>query len=222
MATSLGLELIDASAIARSLKLGLLGQPPRKSVAERANRTRRVVLEVRQLEYFVAICDTGSMSKASAKLSVARSALSAQLALLEAELGVMLVRRLPSGVVPTESGRILYEHAQAILHQLRAAKFAVRQSGESPHGVIAVGIPENVSAVLGLPLLRAIKDRFPGITLQLHEDADGTVLGQLKDGRLDLAVVFSNGPLEGSYSRADRRREAVPDLKAVAQRRAQV
>jgi LysR family transcriptional regulator, nitrogen assimilation regulatory protein len=83
-------------------------------------------VDLRKLRYFVSICETGSLSKASAKVSVAQSALSKHLAELEEELGTELVDRSPSGVKPTQGGRILLDHARAILLQVEGAKAAVR------------------------------------------------------------------------------------------------
>ena len=82
---------------------------------------RGPALEIRQLRYFMAIYEAGSVTKASARLLVAQSALSQQLAHLEDELGVPLFTRSPQGVTPTAFGQELYHHSQEILQRVGSA-----------------------------------------------------------------------------------------------------
>jgi LysR family transcriptional regulator, nitrogen assimilation regulatory protein len=154
-------------------------------------------VDLRKLRYFVSICETGSLSKASAKVSVAQSALSKHLAELEEELGTELVDRSPSGVKPTQGGRILLDHARAILLQVEGAKAAVRSHRYVPRGVVNLGLPESISAPLGLALLRAIKDKCPNVALHLHEGSCAALRTQLIDGHIDMAILFADQPLPG-------------------------
>ncbi|HWW73370.1 MAG TPA: LysR family transcriptional regulator, partial [Duganella sp.] len=89
-------------------------------------------MELRQLRYFVAIVDHGSLSRAALVLHVAQPALTQQLRQLEEELGVQLLHRSAQGVLSTDAGKIFYEHAQAILKQVADARSAVTQSAERP------------------------------------------------------------------------------------------
>ena len=73
---------------------------------------RAPVLEIRQIRYFVAIYEAGSVTKASMRQLVAQSALSQQLAQLEEELGVLLFTRSPQGVSPTAFGQVFYDHSR--------------------------------------------------------------------------------------------------------------
>ena len=75
-------------------------------------------MDSRQLRYFVAMHDAGSLSGAAAMEHVAVSALSYHLGNLEAELGVALFRRKPRGLEPTAAGLRLYTHARAILRAI--------------------------------------------------------------------------------------------------------
>src|SRR6185436_12893387 len=134
---------------------------------------RGPVLEIRQIRYFVAIYEAGSVTKASTRLLVAQSALSQQLAHLENELGVPLFTRSPQGVAPTAFGQMFYDHSREILQRLSDAVESVRQLGKNPSGSVAVGMPETISVVLGLPLLQNAKQRFPDVHLRLTEDLSG-------------------------------------------------
>ncbi|HEY8608500.1 MAG TPA: LysR substrate-binding domain-containing protein [Noviherbaspirillum sp.] len=152
-------------------------------------------MELRQLRYFVAIVDHGSLSRAARVLHVAQPALTQQVQQLEDELGARLLHRSAQGVLATDAGKTFYEHAQAILKQVGDARSAVAQVAGRPAGTVALGIPQSVSAALALPLLTAVRKRYPEITLQLTEELSGTLIDQLKSGRINLAVLFDDGQL---------------------------
>lgn len=152
-------------------------------------------MELRQLRYFVAIVDHGSLSRAARVLHVAQPALTQQVRQLEEELGAQLLHRSAQGALATDAGKIFYEHAQAILKQVGDARSAVAQSTERPAGAVTLGIPQSVSGALALPLLTAVRAQFPEISLQLTEELSGTLIEQLKSGRINLAVLFDDGQL---------------------------
>lgn len=159
-------------------------------------------MELRQLRYFVAIVDHGSLSRAARILHVAQPALTQQLRQLEDELGAQLLHRSAQGVLSTDAGKIFYEHAQAILKQVGDAKSAVAQSAGKPTGTVALGIPQSVSGALALPLLTAMRASYPEISLQLTEELSGNLIEQLKSGRINLAVLFDDGQLTAFSSTA--------------------
>ncbi|MCW5298863.1 LysR substrate-binding domain-containing protein [Herbaspirillum lusitanum] len=152
-------------------------------------------MELRQLRYFVAIVDHGSLSRAARVLHIAQPALTQQVRQLEEELEAQLLHRSAQGVIATDAGKTFYEHAQAILKQVIDAKSAVAQSNDKPSGTVALGIPQSVSGALALPLLTAIRATYPEITLLLTEELTGNLIVQLKSGRINLAVLFDDGQL---------------------------
>jgi LysR family nitrogen assimilation transcriptional regulator len=152
-------------------------------------------MELRQLRYFVAIVDHGSLSRAALVLHVAQPALTQQLRQLEEELGTQLLHRSAQGVLSTDAGKVFYEHAQAILKQVADAKSAVTQSAERPSGSVTLGLPHSISGALALPLLEAARAQYPEITLQLTEELTGNLAEQLKSGRVNLAVLLDDGQL---------------------------
>ncbi len=159
-------------------------------------------MELRQLRYFVAIVDHGSLSRAALVLHVAQPALTQQLRQLEEELGAQLLHRSAQGVLSTDAGKVFYEHAQAILKQVGDARSAVTQSTDRPSGSVTLGLPHSISGALALPLLLAARARFPEITLQLTEELSGNLAEQLKSGRINLAVLFDDGQLGAFASSA--------------------
>jgi len=152
-------------------------------------------MELRQLRYFVSIVDHGSLSRAALVLHVAQPALTQQLRQLEDELGAQLLHRSAQGVLSTDAGKVFYEHAQAILKQVGDARSAVTQSTTRPSGSVTLGLPHSISGALALPLLMAVRQRYPEITLQLTEELSGNLAEQLKSGRINLAVLFDDGQL---------------------------
>jgi LysR family nitrogen assimilation transcriptional regulator len=152
-------------------------------------------MELRQLRYFVAIVDHGSLSRAAVVLHVAQPALTQQLRQLEEELGAQLLHRSAQGVSATDAGKLFYQHALAILKQVADARSAVAQSTGRPSGSVTLGLPHSISGALALPLLTAARARYPEITLQLTEEISGNLIEQLKSGRLNLAVLFDDGQL---------------------------
>ncbi len=154
-------------------------------------------MELRQLRYFLAIVDNGSLSKAAERLYIAQSALSSQIAKLEDELGTILLNRSSKGVRVTESGLAFYEHAQTILQQVMNSRSVVQKhSSDSPVGTVSLGLPQSVSSVLALPLLLAVKRELPGISLQLNDDLTDNVLIQLRQAKFSLALLYDYGQLQ--------------------------
>ena len=157
-------------------------------------------MELRQLRYYVAIVDHGSLSRAAVVLHVAQPALTQQLRQLEDELGAKLLHRSAQGVLCTDAGKVFYEHAQAILKQVADARSAVTQSTTRPSGSVTLGLPHSISGALALPLLMATRASYPEITLQLTEELSGNLADQLKSGRINLAVLFDDGQMKAFTS----------------------
>ncbi len=149
-------------------------------------------MDLRQLRYFTQIVESGSLSKASRQLFIAQPALSQQLGKLEREVGKPLLNRSARGVAPTENGLALYRHAKYMLRQLEQALSIARQDAKAVQGMVSLGLPATTVSALGLPLVRNIRDRYPGILLNVVEGMSGHLGHMMRLGQLDLAVLFSN------------------------------
>lgn len=148
-------------------------------------------MEIRQFRYFIHIADLGSFSRAARALHIAQPALSQQIAQLEAELGQPLLLRLPGGVRLTTQGEVFYRHAQRLVKQLADVESAVTGAGANPHGTVAVGLPQSTASQYALPLLAAVRERFPGINIEFFDEISGNLKRELNSGRLDIAVLVS-------------------------------
>lgn len=155
-------------------------------------------MSLRRLKYFVKIVDVGSVTLASDVLHVAQPALSQHVATLEAEFNQRLLVRTAKGVTPTEAGKTLYRHAQAILKQMELARSEVGSASATLTGKVSVGLtPGSAASRLALPLLRTVRSRHPGVVLHLNENFGTTLADQISDGRMDMAVLYANKAVPG-------------------------
>lgn len=150
------------------------------------------MIDIRQLRYFTTIADQRSFTRAAEVLNVAQPALSLHVRHMETELGVALLVRTPRGVEPTESGMILLRHARAILGQLAVAEEEIRGQAADPAGEVRLGLPATICEVIAVPLIREVHQRHPKIRLRLAEAMSGYVQDWLKEGRLDLAILYND------------------------------
>ena len=149
-------------------------------------------MDLRQLRYFAQIVESGSFSKASRCLFIAQPALSQQLAKLEDEVGKPLLQRSAKGVTPTDNGLALYHHARFLLRQMDQALPIARQEAGEVRGMVSLGLPATTVVAIGLPLMRSIRDKYPGILLNVVEGMSGHIAQMMRLGQLDLAILFSN------------------------------
>ena len=155
-------------------------------------------MNLRRLKYFIKIVDVGSLTKAADILHIAQPALSQQLATLEGEVNQQLLIRTKRGVTPTEAGKILYTHAQAILRQCDQAQSAIDGSGQTLSGSVSVGLaPGTAAQQLALPLMEEVHRQYPGIVLYFNENFGTTLSELIMNGRMDMAVIYGNREMHG-------------------------
>ena len=145
-------------------------------------------MELRQLRYFVRVAELGSMGRAAAELGVVTSALSQQISRLESELCTRLLQRNATGVLPTDAGLAFLHQAQLVLRHAQGAVKAAQ--GARLSGQVSVGLAPTTGSVLGLPLMQAMRERYPDVRLHLVESLSGHLATMLNARQLDLAVLF--------------------------------
>jgi LysR family nitrogen assimilation transcriptional regulator len=154
-------------------------------------------MELRQIRYFVGVCEAGSLLKASARLHIAQPALGQQISDLEQQLGARLFTRTNRGMLLTDAGRHFLDHAKVLLADVERARNAVRETSAAPHGEVAIGLPTTVALAVTVPLLEACRTRYPDIRLKVVEAYSGFLGEWLRSGRLDAAVLFGDAPEVG-------------------------
>ena len=149
-------------------------------------------MELRQLRYFVRIVELGSMGRAALDLNMVQSALSQQISRLEGELSTRLLQRTAKGAVPTEAGLAFFREAQLALRHADQAARAAQQARLT--GTVSVGLSPTTASVLGVPLMRAMHERYPDVRLHMVGSLSGHLSNMLNARQLDLAVLFDTQP----------------------------
>ena len=150
-------------------------------------------MELHQLEYFVAVAEEASFTRAAARVHVAQPGVSAQVRRLEAELGQQLLDRSGRSVRLTEVGTAVLPFARAALRAVSNARQAVDELAGLVRGQVAVGMVSGCSVQLLPELLAEFRSRYPGVSITLSEDGSDRLIEFIRDGRLDLALIGSAG-----------------------------
>jgi LysR family nitrogen assimilation transcriptional regulator len=154
-------------------------------------------MTIRQLQYFLRIAELRSFSKAAAYLHVAQPALGLQIRKLEEELGVKLLNRHSRGVIPTEAGLLLRDHAQIILRQIDRAKLSVEDLAGPPRGRIAVGLTPTLNLILASQLVERCRRDFPSVSLAIVDGMSEDLMEWVENDRLDLALSYNPSAVQG-------------------------
>jgi DNA-binding transcriptional LysR family regulator len=146
-------------------------------------------MELRQLEYFVAVAEEASFTRAAARVSVAQPGVSAQIRQLERELGHPLFDRSGRTVRLTEVGAAVLPYARAALGAVAGARYAVDELTGLLRGQVAMGMITGCSSMDLADMLAEFHRAHPGVEIALSEDNSDRLLEALQAGRIDLAYV---------------------------------
>jgi DNA-binding transcriptional LysR family regulator len=158
------------------------------------------MLNVNRLQILREVAYRGSISAAAQSLSYTQSAVSQQIAALEAETGLALLERLPRGVSLTAAGQTLMGHAEAVLSDIDAAETALAEIAGLRGGRLRVGSFSTAGATLMPPAIAAFRERHPGVQLSLIEGEPEEIAPLLRTGELDLALLFEFDAAENADS----------------------
>jgi DNA-binding transcriptional LysR family regulator len=146
------------------------------------------VPELRQLRFFVAVVEEGSITRAAARLHIAQQSLSQQIRTLETQLGAVVLTRSSRGVSPTAVGVVLLREARAVLAQADRAAEAVHRAARGDAGVLRVGFLTTVAHDLMPPILRAFAQHHRQIALHTEDLSIAALVDGVRDGRLDAGL----------------------------------
>ena len=136
-------------------------------------------MELHQLEYFVAVAEEASFTRAADRVHVAQPGVSAQVRRLESELGHRLLDRSARSVRLTEVGTAVLPFARAALDAVAGARLAVDELAGLVRGQVRVGMVSGCALPILAELLAAFHDTYPGVTITLAEDNSDRLIGQL-------------------------------------------
>jgi DNA-binding transcriptional LysR family regulator len=147
-------------------------------------------MELRHLRYFCAVAAEGHVHRAADRLSIAQPALTQQIKALEMEIGARLLARVGRGIALTETGKMFYAEAQAILQHVDMATSLARQVDAGEVGRLRIGFTESASfhsIVTGA--LKSFRSSWPSVECELQEQHTENLIQSLQDRRLDVAFV---------------------------------
>ncbi len=158
-------------------------------------------MDLRQLRYFLKVCEQGSIAEAARSLHIAQPALSRQIAALEESLKARLFIRLPRGVALTRAGSELRWRAGDILTQTQALEEQVQTAARGTTGVLRIGVMPGYS---WLPQLAegivAVQRAFPSVEVYVETMRSVEQQEQIREHDLDLGIVVWRSPYDASYA----------------------
>lgn len=147
-------------------------------------------MELSQLRTLIHVADLGSLSKAADRIGIAQPALSRQIRMLEEELSVRLFTRHGRGMVLTEKGREILEHATRVMAELEEIRATASDLDAPLRGRIAIGFPPTVADILSLPLVAAFGKSHPQVELRLVGAYTGHLIDWLHRGEIDVSILY--------------------------------
>jgi LysR family nitrogen assimilation transcriptional regulator len=151
-------------------------------------------MDLNRLQYFAAVAEAGSFSRAAAALHLTQPSLSRQVQLLEAEVGQRLLERHGRGAVPTEAGTALLGHARAIQELADRARTDMAERQRNPRGRLTIGLPPRVAHVITADLVERFHATFPEAGITVMEGLSLRLREWLVAGRADVAILFDPAP----------------------------
>ena len=155
-------------------------------------------MELRQLEYFRAIVDSGTISGAARELHMTQPPLSYQMKMLEAELQVPLFLRGTKKITLTEAGKTLYEQAGKLLMMSELTKREVVKSGQE--ATLHIGMTPSTVSMMSDYLIR-FAEKYPQVHFDIHEGSTFILKEQLENQQIDLTTLRTPVVLNGCETR---------------------
>ena len=168
-----------------------------------------MALNFNLLRSFVLVADAGSISGAARASFASQPALSKAVRELEKQVGLPLFERNARGVILTEAGALLHEHARAIFALERQTEMALTALRDLDGGTLRVGATTTLASYVLPSLLGAFRAQFKGVTLRLERDNSRGIEAKLADYALDVAFIEGTPAHPNLVGRAWREDEVV-------------
>lgn len=147
------------------------------------------MIDIRDLEAFLAIVDSGSISKAAEDLGLTQPALSLKLKKMESQLGVRLFQRTPRNMVPLDTALSLEPKVREVVMKFDGLRDALVSTMKELKGQVRVGCLMGWFQSLLIPSVARVHAQAPGIRLRLHVDDTEKLVHMLAHGQLEFAIV---------------------------------
>ena len=147
---------------------------------------------LRQLQFFIAAAEAGSVSGAARALSISQSSVTEAIRALEDDLGVDLFERQARGLLITHKGSGFLRHARQILADVATARTAFRDTAGPLTGRLSLGVTSLVAGYVLSDILQRFRRAFPQVDLNVIEDNGDYLQHLLIGGELDVAVLLTS------------------------------
>ena len=151
-------------------------------------------MELRELRYFAAVVEAGSLTAAAAALHLSQPSLSMAIGRLETDLGTPLLIRTSRGATPTSAGRYLLDASSRVLADVDEIARELRRFGEGVVGSLTIAAVPVLMWHRLPPVLRRFATDAPGVDVRLVDPPPWTALDLLQQRRADLAVIVVSQP----------------------------
>lgn len=148
------------------------------------------MIELRQFRQFIAVAEELNFRRAALRLHMAQPPLTAAIKKIEAELGTPLIERTNRVARLTEAGRVFLEEARRAVAQADRALSAAKRAGAGVTGTLRVNFVPSVAHYLLPRILRAFREKYPGIELNLGEATTAQQVAALNEDRADIGFVM--------------------------------
>ncbi len=146
-------------------------------------------MDLRQISYFVALFEEGSVTRAAQRVHVVQPALSMQISKLERELEQRLFERRPKAMEPTAAGRTLYRLVQPILRDLAQARTQMKQLAKTVSGRVNIGMLASLTSSVVPVALARFAEAYPRVEVSVADGYTTTFIHAVSARDLDLAVI---------------------------------
>ena len=146
-------------------------------------------MEFRQIQYFITLYEDGSVTRAARRLHIVQSALSMQMAKLEAEVGQRLFMRTPQGMQPTPEGRRLYRLFLPVVTGYQRAREQVIEATGELNGEVRFGVIATIAQGVLVDAILEFSPAHPKVELSMTDGFSGDLIDAVALGQLDAAVI---------------------------------
>ena len=146
-------------------------------------------MEFRQIQYFITLYEDGSVTRAARRLHIVQSALSMQMAKLEAEVGQRLFMRTPQGMQPTPEGRRLYRLFLPVVTGYQRAREQVIEATGELNGEVRFGMIATIAQGVLVDAILEFSPAHPKVELSMTDGFSGDLIDAVALGQLDAAVI---------------------------------
>ena len=152
-------------------------------------------LSLKHFKIFVAVAETGQISKAAKMLFASQPVVTEAIKSLETELGLRLFKRHAKGVSLTPEGQVFWRHAREVLDAATEAMQAPHRVTNEMEGEVKLACTQTVAGYFLPPVLNRFKRQYPGIRVNLLEMSNSAVAQQIREGAVELAMCLTS-PME--------------------------